>query len=298
MTDIAHHDAPWDLVAGQSLTDLLQVTDHATNGGCRWRRGACPLSENERLDAAAWLVAKEIMGLRCGRARSIYEVWHATATRAGDGDGADPSLAAPFVEPTFGLPPDGGALDHAQGYVAEVTWRILAKEEDADDRSILHLERPDSDVTSPGADGFVIYRTHPAEALAFRLWEIKKREGSSPVAGSIRNAYQQLNLHAERYLAKLTGQSEVPDTDPELVALLADLVPAWKRGDSTAGAGVAVAANAAGLPDRAFTTMHNYFPGLLASGGIEGCLVGLGSLGEFSIFVRKLLWSGLSIETI
>ena len=73
----------------------------------------------------------------------------------------DPTHAIPFVEPTFGLPPDGASLDHAQGYVAEVTWRMLAREEQLADRSILHLERPDSDVTAPGADGFVIYRTCP-----------------------------------------------------------------------------------------------------------------------------------------
>jgi hypothetical protein len=34
------------------------------------------------LDAAAWLVAKEIMGLRCGRARTIFDAWLAEATNA------------------------------------------------------------------------------------------------------------------------------------------------------------------------------------------------------------------------
>lgn len=297
MSATNHHVAPWELATGHSLSDLLEVTDYHTNGGCRWRRGSCPLSENDRLDAAAWLVAEEIMTLRCGRARSIYGGWVAAATGVSAQDAGDPSLAVPFVEPTFGLPPDGASLDHAQGYVAEVAWRMLTQEQQAEDRSVVHLERPDSDVTSPGADGFVIYRTHPAEQLAFRLWEIKKRDGSGSISASIRNAYSQLELNAERYLAKLTGQSEVPDTDPEVVQLLVDLVPAWKRADPTAGAGVAVAANAAGLPERAFTTMHKHFPTLVGAGGIEGCLIGLGSLSEFSSFVRTLLWSGLSTAT-
>jgi hypothetical protein len=292
-----HHHAPWELAAGRSLSELLDIADHRTNGGCRWRRGTCPLSEGERLDAAAWLVAKEIMGLRCGRARTIFDAWLAAATNADIPDGADPSLAVPFVEPTFGLPPEGRSLDHAQGYVAEVTWRMLAKEEHAEDRTIVHLERPDSDVTSPGADGFVIYRMHPAEQLAFRLWEVKKRDGSGSVSASIRNAYVQLDRNAERYLAKLTGQSEVPEADAELVQFLGDLVPAWKRADPSAGAGVAVAADASGLPGRAFTTMHKHFPALVAAGGIEGCLVGLGSLREFTSFVRTLLWNGLSTTT-
>jgi hypothetical protein len=59
---IDHHHTPWELAAGRSLSELLDIADHRTNGGCRWRRGTCPLSDGERLDAAAWLVAKEIMG--------------------------------------------------------------------------------------------------------------------------------------------------------------------------------------------------------------------------------------------
>jgi hypothetical protein len=51
------------------------------------------------------------------------------------------------------------------------------------------------------------------------------------------------------------------------------------------------------LPTKAFTTMHKRFPALVAAGGIEGCLVGLGSLREFALYVRTLLWSGLSAAT-
>jgi hypothetical protein len=297
VTTPAHHAAPWDLVAGRSLTQLLAVTDHQTRGGCRWRRGHCALSDGDRLDAAAWLVAKEIMGLRCGRARAIFHVWRTAATGQPLPAGADPLLAQPFIVPTFGLPPDGASDQHAQGHVAEITWRMLAKEEGTSRRSIVYLSRPDSDVTSPGADGFVAYRYRAQANLAFRLWEIKKRDGSGSISTSIRNAYGQLDLNAERYLAKITGQSEVPNTDAELLDLFADLVPAWKRADASAGAGVAVAANATGLPRRAFSTMHEHFPMLVAAGGIEGCLVGLGSLREFALYVRTLLWSGLSVAT-
>jgi len=295
LTQPAHHASPWDLVAGRSLTQLLDVTNHMTKGGCRWRRGHCDLSENDRLDAAAWLVAQEIMELRCGRARTILEAWRNAALRQPSPPAGDLLLAQPFIVPTFGLPPAGASVEHAQGHVAEITWRMLAKEEDASHRSIVYLARPDADVTSPGADGFVVYRNLAQADLAFRLWEIKK--GSGSVSTSIGNAYEQLDLNAERYLAKLTGQSEVPDTELELRELFADLVPAWKRADGSAGAGVAVATNAAVLPNRAFTTMHKHFPTLVATGGIEGCLVGLGSLRDFALYVRTLLWSGLSVAT-
>lgn len=292
-----HHAAPWNLVEGRSLTQLLDVTVHETKGGCRWRRGRCDRSDGDRLDAAAWLVAEEIMRLRCGRARAIFDAWSATAKGQPLSAGADPSFATPFVLPTFGAPPDGGSVDHTQGHVAEITWRMLIAEEKVRHRSIVHLARPDTDVTSPGGDGFVIYRNRAQADLAFRLWEIKKRDGSGTVTASIGNAYNQLDANAERYLAKITGQSEVPGMAPDMLKLLADLVPAWKRADPSAGAGVAVAANASHLPTKAFTTMHKHFPALVAAGGIEGCLLGLGSLREFALYVRRLLWSGLSAAT-
>jgi hypothetical protein len=297
MTTPVHHAAPWSLVAGRTLTELLDVTLHKTNGGCRWRRGLCALSDGDRLDAAAWLVAEEIMRLRCGRARPIFNAWQAAATHGPMPSGGDPTLATAFVLPTFGSPPEGGSVDHAQGHVAEITWRMLIAEEETADRSIVHLALPDSDVTSSGGDGFVVYRMRAQADLRFRLWEIKKRDGAGPVSVSIGNAYSQLEVNAERYLAKITGQSEAPDMEPDLLDLIADLGPAWKRADRAAGAGVAVAANATGLPTKAFTTMHKRFPALVAAGGVEGSLVGLGSLREFALYVRTLLWSGLSTAT-
>jgi hypothetical protein len=296
MSSTDHHAAPWDLAAGRTLTELLEVSTHTTPGGCHWRRGQCAPTDAERLDAAAWLVAEEIMQLRCGRARHIFTAWRSAASGQPPADGTDPSLAAAFVQSTFGLPPDGASEDHAQGYVAEIAWHMLTAEEQAERRAVAHLAVPDPDVTSPGGDGFVIYRNHGRADLAFRLWEIKKRGGSGSVSATINVAYKQLDVNAERYLAKITGQTEVPGLDPDVLDLLADLVPAWKRGDERAGAGVAVAANAQGLPRQAFTTMHQHFP-LFAAGGIEGCLLGLGSLREFALYVRTLLWTGLSGET-
>jgi hypothetical protein len=287
---------PWNLASGRSLSELLEVKDLTTSGGCRWRRGACPASESDRIAAAAWLVAEEIMTLRCGSAHEILDGWRAVAM-GNSPEGVDPSLAAPFVEPTFGAPPDGGSEDHAQGYVAEVVWRMLANEEQASHRLVIHLERPDSDVTAPGADGFAIYRLHPSNALVFRLWEIKKRVGSGAVSATIGSGYLQLDEHAERYLAKLTGQSEAPRMDPAVAQLMNDLVPAWKTADPAAGAGVAVASDAEGLPQTAFSTMHKHFPQLVPAGGIEGCLVGVGSLRDFATAVRGHLWNGLSTKT-
>lgn len=273
------------------------MTEGVTRGGCRWRRGRCGAEDTDRLDAAAWLVADEIIKLRCGPATGIYDLWRLIAKRGTVPDGADPTTVEPFVAPTFGLPSDPGSTEHVQGYVAEIAWRMLTEEASDVGRSIEYLAVPDSDVISPGGDGFVVYRLDARAALAFRLWEIKKRSGSGTVSGTIGNAYGQLNLNAERYLAKITGQSQVPQENTELREFFADLVPAWKRSDEAAGAGVAVAANAEGLPDRAFTTMHKHFPAFVAAGGIEGLLIGLGGLKDFSTHVRTLLWTGLSVAT-
>jgi hypothetical protein len=296
MTAADHHPAPWQLAAGRTLTELLEVSAHTTRGGCPWRRGHCSTDDAERLDAAAWLVAEEVMRLRCGRATGIFLAWRAAATGQPAPDGADPSLATAFIQSTFGLPPDGASEDHAQGYVAEIAWRMLTAEEQSDHRSVEHLAVPDPDVTSPGGDGFVIYRNRAEADLAFRLWEIKKRAGPGRVSATIRTAYEQLDKNAERYLAKITGQTEAPGLDPDVLDLLADLVPAWKRADDRAGAGVAVAANAEGLPQRTFRTMHSRFPAFAAE-RIEGCLLGLGALAEFAGYVRTLLWNGLSDTT-
>ncbi|HTZ85646.1 MAG TPA: hypothetical protein VMB05_03170 [Solirubrobacteraceae bacterium] len=298
MSTIPNHPKPWELVNGRSLSDLLDISAHSTSGGCRWRRARCELSEAERLAAAAWLVAQEIMRLRCYRATEIFDFWYAAATETSIPEGGDPALAEPFIRPSFGSPPDGGAIDHVQGYIAEVTWRMLVEEETTSERTIVYLAHPDPDVTALGADGFVVYRPRGADVLVYRLWEIKKRDGGNGVSGTIGVAYDQLTKNADRYLAKLTAQCDIDESNELLDDLFAELVPIWKRADPAAGVGVAVATDAAGLPTTAFTTMHTHFPRLADAGGIEGCLVGLGSLRDFSLYVRALLWSGLSAATI
>jgi hypothetical protein len=292
MNGVVHSTSPWDLAAGKALSELFDLREQRTEK-CDWRRFHCDLPEQSPLDAAAWLVAAEIMALRCNRARDSYRLWETAAKGEALPTGADPTTLTPFVEPSLGLPPDGISLDHTQGYVAEVVWRTLAREQVNADRELVYLARPDPDVHSPGADGFAIYKE--GDGYVYRIWEIKKREGDGAVSGTISRAYAQLKEHAERYLAKLTALSEVGDDDPLRVPF-AELVPLWKRGDPSAGVGIAVAANAAALPQTAFSTMHDHFPNL-ADGSLEGCLVGLGDFPEFCTYVRRLVWNGLSIPT-
>lgn len=283
----------WELAAGKTLTDLFEVTDGRTGGGCRWRRLHCELNEKERLDAGSWLVAAETMALRCNQATHLFRLWEAAAKGEPLPNGADLQTLVPFVEPSFGLPPEGTAPDHTQGHVAEVVWRMLAKEQEYGDRELVYLARPDPDVHGPGADGFAIYRR--GDDFIYRLWEIKKREGTGSVSQTISTAYSQLTDNAERYLAKLTAASDVVDDD--LADVFAELVPHWKSAHTSAGAGVAVAANAAGLPNTAFSTMHERFPALAPNDCLEGCLIGIGDFAQFALEVRRLLWSGLSITT-
>lgn len=295
MTSVVHHAAPWTLAANRTLTDLLELQVNRTTGGCEWRRFHCELSEQERLDAAAWLVANEIVSLRCNQAQSIADLWATAAKGEPVPDGVDLDVVQPFIEPSFGLPPNGIASDHGQGYVAEVVWRILAEEQQFPDRELIYLARPDPDVHSPGADGFAIYKQD--DEFIYRLWEIKKREGGGPLSPTISAAYSQLSAKAERYLAKVTALSEVESND-ELAATFGQLVPRWKCAHPSAGVGVAVAADTASLPVTAFSTIHQRFPAIAANDGcLEGCLVGLGDFAEFFHYVRTLLWNGLSNTT-
>jgi hypothetical protein len=284
---------PWELAAGRTFTDLFEMTDGRTAGGCQWRRFHCELNEKERLDAGSWLVAAETMALRCNQATHLFRLWEAAAKREPLPDGGNLATLPPFVEPSFGLPPNGIAPDHTQGYVAEVVWRMLAKEQESPDRTLVYLARPDPDVHGPGADGFAVYQR--GDEFIYRLWEIKKREGSGSVSQTISAAYSQLTENAERYLAKLTAASDVADDD--LVDTFAALVPHWKSAHPSAGAGIAVAANAATLPNTAFSTMHDRFPALAPNDCLEGCLIGIGDFAQFALEVRRLLWSGLSITT-
>lgn len=293
MNGVGEAQKPWELASGKTLTDLFEVTSSRTTGGCRWQRFHCELDERDRLAAGAWLVAAETMGLRCNQATHLFRLWAAAAREEPLPSGGDLTTLVPFVEPSFGLPPNGIASDHTQGYVAEVVWRMLAKERESSDRTLVYLARPDPDVHGPGADGFAIYRR--GDDFIYRLWEIKKREGSGGVPQTISRAYSQLAENAERYLAKLTAASDVSDDD--LTDTFAELVPSWKSAHPSAGAGVAVASNAAGLPNTAFSTMHSRFPALAPNDCLEGCLIGLGDFAEFASEVRRLLWSGLSTTT-
>lgn len=293
MNDAAHEQSPWELAANKTLTELFEVTASQTTGGCRWRRLHCELNEEDRIAAGTWLVAVETMRLRCNQATHLVRLWEAAVKGEDLPEGADLGTLVPFVEPSFGLPPDGSTSDHTQGYVAEVVWRMLAKEQECPDRTLVYLARPDPDVHGPGADGFAVYRR--GDGHIYRLWEIKKREGPGSISGTISAAYAQLAANAERYLAKLTAASDVADDD--LARLFADLVPHWKSAHPSAGAGVAVAADAATLPQTAFSTMHKRFPSLAPNDCLEGCLIGIGDFAEFSLTVRRLIWSGLSITT-
>jgi hypothetical protein len=293
MNAITHNSEPWTLAEGKTLSDLLELKLNRTTGGCEWRRFHCDLTEQERLDAAAWLVASEIMGLRFNRQREHFHLWERMAKGEVPPNEVDLEVLKPFIEPSFGLPPEGIDTAHTQAHVAEVVWRMLAKEQTSPDRELVYLTRPDPDVHAPGADGFALYKE--GDRYIYRLWEIKKKEGDGALSGTISTAYSQLKAHAERYLAKLTGASEVDEDDP-LNLPIANLVMNWKAGDSSAGVGIAVAANAATLPQTAFSTMHEHFPDL-AEGCLEGCLIGLGDLAEFCTYVRRLIWNGLSTQT-
>lgn len=283
------HKAAWERAANSSLSDLLEIKEPATTTICKWRRGTLPEAESSRLDAAAWLIAELAMRLRTGSSGKL-ELWRSCAV--GDASPSDEERTAleAFVAPSFGLPSSPGPSEHLQGAVAELVWYQLTTEASSPDRKTVRVEPPGLYVTAPGADGLAVYSN--SACLSFRLWEIKKATGSSPVSTTVNRAYSQLAAHATRYLAQYTPTGDQFD-DPQLKALYAGLVDSWVAGSPESGAGISVSTSHRSTPKKCFSTMQNYFDALVQDGQLEGLVTGLGDFPNFATRVRDTIWTAL-----
>jgi hypothetical protein len=271
-----------------SLSELVGLEDGPRRGLCVWQRGRLDAS-NEAVREAVWLVAETAMRERCRGARQIFDLWREAAREDRVLTVAERARVEPFIRTGFGLPGAELSPDHIQGYVGEFVWFILTRERVPEDRILRAIKGPGFHVTGPGGDGLAVYEV--AAGLIFRLWEIKKHHGQAHVSSTVSRAYTQLGLNATEYLAQMTALAEQYDDD--VAALFATLVELWIDGDSTAGAGVAVATSQSRYPNRCFGTMGNYFPTLTEDGQLEGLLVALGELPDFAVKVKETVWSAL-----
>lgn len=276
----------------ERLTPLLAI---AALGTSPYEIGGLGLSPGgEERERAALLLADDAMVIRCGSS-PLLDLWR--SRRNGGPRVADPrdKALSVYAGLGFGLPDSPVPKDHLEGVVAELFWNRLIKERliCADGRRLVHAHSVKADLLEPGGDGLAIYRS-PGDTLVFRLWEIKKHGGKSPVSSTIRRASSQLRHRGHEYLAKLAGPETI-EQGGELGSLYADMVEMWIDQTDRAGVGVSVSTSSSRAPTgaRAFRSISTAFPAFTAPGQAEALVIAVPKFSRFAKRVRKIVWSGL-----
>ncbi|MBN3511464.1 hypothetical protein JYB55_21780 [Mycolicibacterium septicum] len=277
---------------GNKVTNLITTVQRTQpeSGKCVWHLGTViGLGQAERA-ALAWLIADAIMSDRAGYSNAA-DVWRDAALRGETLTGRDRQQVEAFIAAVFGLPPEGKSETHVIGHIAEWLWYLHSAEFDHSARSIALLETPKSNVTEPGADGFIVFSDTATGEMTYRLWELKQHVGGSAVSATVGVAYNQLKQHAARYLAQLTAiHSKAPGPVGELCKQLVDF---WIDCNTRAGVGIGVASATTPAPTKCFGTMGAHFPGFTQAGQLEGLLLAVEELTELARDVRGYLWTVL-----
>jgi hypothetical protein len=205
---------------------------------------------------------------------------------------ASRSAISAFIRRGLGLPEEHNPQDHLEGFIAEYLWYFLSL--DVSCEEVVRIEPPSFAPTDPGGDGLAIHRipTIPTGYLMFRLWEIKKCTGDSPVSDTINIAYGQLNTKATEYLARYTTIGQELE-DAELADLYSRLIELWIDAEPAAAAGVAIATSQHRIPSRCFTTFGEKFPRFINPVRLRGMLTAIGDFSSFAENVRNFVWRAL-----
>jgi hypothetical protein len=191
---------------------------------------------------------------------------------------------------TVGLPGSPRPVDHLEAVVAEHLWFFLTQDCSQRD-SVAVIEGPSPEVTEIGGDGLVVHRLGDGN-LMFRLWEIKKHTGESPVSQTVGRAYGQLSANAARYLNKVSLNGQYANA-PDLARFYGRLMDEWIEATAAASAGVSVALSTPSLPKKAFTTFPRRFPRFLVPPRLRGQLSAVDDFKAFAKAVRDEIWKGL-----
>jgi hypothetical protein len=244
-------------------------------------------------DELAICLADRIMEYRCRGRPEYHTAWKASREkRATLLVSARKILREAFVKPVFGLPEcaEHVPVDHREGYVGEMLWYFIHQETSTE--VIEHIEPPGFKPTDPGSDGLVIHRTEDGD-LMFRLWEMKKCTGVSPVSATVSTAYDQLDSRAIEYLARHTAFGQ-ETSNVELALFFGKLIELWVVADKAASAGVSVTTSVEKAPSRCFTTFGSRFPGFIGPPTrLRGMLTAIEDFSDFTEKVRAAIWTGL-----
>lgn len=283
------------VTTSRSLTSLLAILENTVPADVEYAIGGQHLTGPER-EEAAQLLADQAMRIRCGDSPAIAR-WRARRDGGPPLTGAAAKAVRTYAGIGFGQPEDKTTAneDHLQGLVAELLWNRLIQERLAcrDRRRLVHAHPVKPDPLEPGGDGLVIYEA-PGGTLVFRLWEIKKHEGTNRISATIGRASKQLSSRGQEYLAKLAGPETVEQAGP-LGDLYANLVELWLDGSDRAGAGVSVGTSAQHAPSgpQTFRSIVTAFPCFTVAGQRESIIVALPDFPGFARRVREIVWSGL-----
>jgi hypothetical protein len=255
----------------------------------RWDRCVHDEASRPVCDLAAD-VAEEAVRLRCGGVPGLFTSW--VSKRGGNGHtlpNAKTMLSA-FVRPSFGVPGAPPSANHLEGAVGELIWYLLVRDF-THEPALVYLAEPSLSPLDHGGDGFAVH-VGSGGSLVFRLWEVKKNTGGSPISSTVATAYNQLTERGTEYLARLIPQ-EQRNPDPNVRALVSRSMDHWVNGDPEAAAGVAVSASTPHLPKKSFSTMPTHFPNMTAPNRLRGLIAGVDDLPAFAANVRDEVWSGL-----
>ncbi len=233
------------------------------------------------------------MRQRCPTHSPHFNAWQDRAAGTALLPASSAAALRAFLQEPFGLP-DGSATvtaDHLEGFVAEHLWHELVAYCPGMEELVL-IEPPSISLTSHGGDGLAIHRLDDC-SLRFRLWEVKKATGSSPVSTTITAAYTQLHSAAAQYLTEyaLTGEGRHHGT--ELAAFYGQIPDLWLAAAPSAAAGVAVATSTPHAPTQCFSTFGTQFPQFATPNRLRGMLIALDDFPAFARLVQEKVWKGL-----
>ncbi|WP_145825894.1 hypothetical protein [Streptomyces sp. T12] len=276
--------------AGGRLVDFTQRESRGIGQVCPWDLVVTIGPEPEDLDAAAWIIADEIMRARTDLDDLAYRLWRDSALAGTPLTGPDRAHVLLYAGPVF----EANDTTGITGYVGEWLWYLSTRDLPSEPgRSVEILDPPSSTVTDSGPDGLVIHRVPGSElGFVFRLWEMKKftAEKTKP-SDTIRKAWQQLNTWGARYLGQISwgGRELAPDTR-EFVASIARQ---WVDAKASGNGGVSIALDAEYIPDTAFERSHQHFTTHTHPGALQGVVVAIEDLEDFAKDVRRYVWSAL-----
>jgi hypothetical protein len=276
-----------------SLTPLLDLSPGPDESDVYYLVGGADLSGANR-EAAAQILADDAMVNACGET-TMLDRWRARRDGGAPHSGAASKAMASYVGIGFGGPDKPVTRDHLQGAVAELIWGRLVAEQTVlpDGRSLVQAHSVKPDPLEPGGDGLAIY-TNSDGVLVFRLWEIKKHDGTSRISKTINRASKQLQLRGDVYLAKLAAPETMRTAGP-LRDLYEVMVELWFDRSERAGVGVAVGTSDVHAPThhRAFRSLRRKFPEFTLQHQTESVVVAVPDFPGFAAKVEEIVWSGL-----